>query len=632
MVHPTELQPRTNTSAEALTPEQKRNILEQAHQWLIRQKETAHYRFVMTLLVLSLGLTAVIAEQYVARAAGETDMEQTSGQQATPTPESETYSYNRLLGHIRGELIQTSFSPYSSTDTESDRRITPEFYVLQMMNIEGQFNLGFGLGIGDYPVVFELLPDTYRGWVENTPQFQALAEKYPNQKPSVGAVLYDMVENTTEKDGEQVVTSVTTRFVMEYKFSKDQGLTTETARAEITFTIAPNSNGKYTVTAYEAAVTTPQSLAEATPTATPVVEAAPGIGALTTQDLVPFGKEVVQQMGEVLTQQVYVSVNDFNRGLPPFAMSLYPQLHTSSELAAVKTKLNEQQQQAEWGSRDVRFGAVAISEDGAELTVADAIGGKSLLALRVPDGYSLTAVQGITPTVEAANPDGTLIAIRGVRIEGAESADADETESVLVFRWQAAQGATEFAKALGASVDQDVLTTIEGPSVQAVALENGERVIGFNDGLFGVTVNTDGVTFRQLAVDTGFDSLTASKVGTSTKVTGSYPEQPFTAVVPFSAFQNADVPLAAISGVAVTEIAAETAPNNAGPATDTLVHITFVGTVAGISGSNVAFEGAVDLLVSTGQVGFGRTAKDATQQYSVVMSRSAQMSMVKSGR
>ena len=328
-----------------------------------------------------------------------------------------------------------------------------------------------------------------------------------------------------------------------------------------------------------------------------------------------------------------MSVNDFNRGLPPFAMSLYPQLHTPSELAAAKTKLNAQQRQAEWGVRDARFGAVALSEDGAELTVADAIGGKPLLALRLPDGYSLTAVQGITPTVEAANPDGTLIAIRGVRIEGAESADTntDEVESVLVFRWQAAQGATEFAQALGAPIDQEVLDALEGSSVQAVALENGERVIGFNNGLFGVTVNTDGITFRQLAVDTGFDSLSASKVGTSTKVTGSYPEQPFTAVVPFTAFQNADVPLAAIAdgAVAITSITAEAAPQNAGPATDTLVHIAFVGAISGVTTNNTAFEGVVDLLVSTGQVGTGRDAKDATQQYSVVMSRSAQMSMVK---
>ncbi len=123
-------------------------------------------------------------------------------------------------------------------------------------------------------------------------------------------------------------------------------------------------------------------------------------------------------------------------------------------------------------------------------------------------------------------------------------------------------------------------------------------------------------------------------MGERAKVTGSYPEQPFTAVVPFTAFQNTDVPLAAIAegGVAITGITAETAPSNAGPVTDSLVRITFVGTVSGISGGNTAFEGAVDLLVSTGQVGSGRDAADSTQQYSVVMSQSARMGMVKSGK
>jgi hypothetical protein len=134
----------------------------------------------MTLLVVSLGLAAVIAEKYIARAADENDNEQTSGQQATPTPESERYEYNSFRGNIRGELIETGFKPYSSTDTESDRSIRPTFPVLQIIDISEQFNIGLGMNFGDWEVAFELLPDTYRGWVENTPQFQALCQ-VPNK-------------------------------------------------------------------------------------------------------------------------------------------------------------------------------------------------------------------------------------------------------------------------------------------------------------------------------------------------------------------------------------------------------------------------------------------------------------------
>lgn len=299
-----------------------------------------------------------------------------------------------------------------------------------------------------------------------------------------------------------------------------------------------------------------------TPTAegTPTVEVAPNAtaelapperSAVTAEDLVPFGESVVRNVGEYIERKVFVSVGEKDTTYPRYSFLNYQNEHPSLS-DNYRTRIT--QSQLELGPRDIRFGEVSISEDGTQLWVADALAEEgqepTLLTVQLPEGHRFV-VQG-EPQVRS-NASGSLTVIEGVAMQqGNDPVDADNP--ALILKWITLPGATKLAEKLDISVDTELVTALRGPSLEQIEMLPGERLAAYDNVVYGVTVNTEGIHLRQLDSTKGLEVFRVLDSEGTLQSDGRYPAVPYTQTITWDAFSARGFDPSNIASVEATTV------------------------------------------------------------------------------